>query len=82
MNNITHAVIKREKGWEGEVGPQEMSEGCVEILEQRELPGEEFGGSKQAQEVNLCWREGLCFQIQNKPVSKQTKDAVDPGFWI
>lgn len=49
-----HAVIKRGKGWEGEVGPPEMLEGYVEILRQWELPGEEFGGSKQAQEVNLC----------------------------
>lgn len=74
-------VIIRGKGWEGEVGPQEMSEGYAEILEQLQLPGEEFGGSKQAQEVNLCRREGLRFQIQNKPALKQTQDPVDPGFW-
>lgn len=47
-------VIKRGKGWEGEVDPQEMLEGYIETLEQGELPGEEFGGSNQAQEVNLC----------------------------
>jgi len=48
INNLTHAAIQRGEGWEGEVGAQEMLEDYAEILEQRELPGEEFGESKKA----------------------------------
>lgn len=36
--------MKRGKGWEAEVDPQEMLGGHEEIPEQQELPGEEFGG--------------------------------------